>query len=75
MIIMFRKSTSKAKKAVGRFRVTASEQGVCFHIDHQSFNVSTSADEKETKKEKLRINKWYAKQLRIALKRLKGSGR
>ncbi len=72
MIINFRKTAPK-KKTVGSFKVTASDQGVLLSIDHQSFNISTSADEKDGKKEKLRINKWYAKQLRIALKRLKDS--
>ncbi len=72
MIINFRK-TPETKKSVGSFKVIASDKGVCFSIDHQSFNILTSVDEKDSKKEKLRINKWYAKQLRIAFKRLKDS--
>lgn len=72
MMINFRKTPQK-NKTVGSFKVTASDKGVAFSIDHQSFNVLTSIDEKDSKKEKLKINKWYAKQLRIAFKRLKSS--
>lgn len=74
MIINFRKTHEK-KKPLGSFKVTASAEGVCFYIDHQGFNIITSADEMRTKKGKLKINKWYAKQLRIALKRLTGNKR
>lgn len=78
MIISFKQAGTLMRKrdkkpVVGRFRVIASDQGVCFYIDHQGFNIITSAEEHKTKKNKLKINKWYAKQLRKALKRLKGS--
>lgn len=59
------------KPTTGKFRVTANSKGVEFNIDHQGFTLYVEPE--GTKYQTLQRYKWYARQLRIALKRLKGS--
>lgn len=59
------------KPTTRKFRVTASSKGVEFSIDHQGFTLYVEPE--GTKAQTLKRYKWYARQLSIALKRLKES--
>lgn len=49
------------------FKIVANSKGVKFSIDQQTFTLHIEHDLEMTR---LQRNKWYARQLRIALKRL-----
>ena len=54
----------------GKFEVYATKNYVHFTIDHQGFNLRVEHDDDALSAEKLKRNRWYARQLRAALKRL-----
>lgn len=53
------------------FIVVATSQDVKFSIDHQTFTVLIEHDAERTRLER---NRWFARQLRTALKRLQRGG-
>jgi len=53
-----------------KFRVAVRRDGVRFSIDHQAFYLRVDDDDETPMMERYR---WYARQLRVALKRLAGS--
>jgi hypothetical protein len=56
------------KTKSSKFKVTVSKnRGVKFSIDHQTFTLEVLDDPEQPKMERYR---WFAKQLRVALKRL-----
>ncbi len=54
----------------GKFKVYATKNYVHFTIDHQGFGLRVDHADDALSAEKLKRNRWYARQLRVALKRL-----
>lgn len=70
---------SKEKKSTsttGKFKVTVNRKGyrkgVSFSIDQQTFQLQIEDDPEQPQMERF---KWYARQLRVALKRLQKEGK
>jgi predicted metal-dependent hydrolase len=55
-----------------KVKVTIKPRGVFFSIDQQTFHINTGHED-EPKKVREEYFRWYARQLRIAFKRLKDS--
>jgi hypothetical protein len=59
---------------MSKIQVVVKKDGVYFAIDHQSFLLDIRDDEDDSKKDREKRRRWFAKQLRVALKRLGTTG-
>lgn len=76
MKILTTKDKEKKSTSTGKLKVAVCKdgyrKGVSFSIDHQTFQLHIEDDPEQPQMERYT---WYAKQLRVALKRLQKEGK